>query len=732
MLAAHPECVPTLRAPVDPHSLDPALDRFVFVTIYVHAGDRVWLYSGGDEPEVREVSLTVTIGGGYRVAVALVPRNVPLTLSISTSGLSVPLLWSGTSAGDVGWLPVRSALACVDLPPVADANYSLWLDGAPVTSGPVRLTTEDHQFSVLDASQRIVASVPIAAKELSPIRCFRIVLDLTPPPPEHAVALVHVESSPQCAQAGLATTTIRSSAADLLTKEYSGSRDFDGWAQTVQGLDTLNRTITALGGNALGAPRGRLDSMDTIRSSARELFRQGFKGLVSIEVHCARRSAYGWDYSVESRYLDVEALQHEDRSPTTGLSLSGTLRTEIDTVYDISKLRSALEASLGRLLQVPYVRFTGDHSSRRMFDNEEDSLEVFIPSPSSESAGSIVTSAHPAIYQAKMRVSQLKDGEAKVVCQPLTDRDALRTPGASGDFVVADGDKKWDEPAKTFEVGRLPSRVPISFAFRPDRPGTYLLEVSVSEVNPPVSKCSVGKPRPEAPLARAQTCVEYQEAAMHWWVSAGMGFGYAPYGSIRGGEQVSHTMVLGGAEFKAGNITPTDWQWGEGWAVGVEAGYMRVVHQRTAPASWQDLGGPNGAVASGLFDAGGSVPLSWVRNSFVLGPSFGVAPLNRLGIFARIIPAMDLGLFDASDVPSSLVSLNASRSVDVDFDLFGEVGVSVALTKGFAVTGTLHGGGVGIDELLIGSANSARSLAQTTAFDLAWLVGGALGVTVAP
>jgi hypothetical protein len=184
--------------------------------------------------------------------------------------------------------------------------------------------------------------------------CVKLRYDLSRVNSAAMTGLLSVRSSPGCLEAGIDVARVRRHTNAYLTASGAKPQDIESWGESITGLATLQDNIARLGGDAIGAPTGRLDTWVEFGSAAAELKRQGFKALVWLELYCSRRDA-GWDYTFVARQIDLGKLLNQARNLVTGIDLEGVVASEIEVVSDRRQLAKGIEAPLARLRDIPYV-----------------------------------------------------------------------------------------------------------------------------------------------------------------------------------------------------------------------------------------------------------------------------------------------------------------------------------------------------------------------------------------
>ncbi len=189
-------------------------------------------------------------------------------------------------------------------------------------------------------------------------------------------------------------------------------------------------------------------------------------------------------------------------------------------------------------------------------------------------------------------------------------------------------------------------------ALYPPKGGTYLVELATS--------ATVEGRAHE--IATDFRCVDVEEPSQHMWLQLGYQWGF--HESVDKSESTTVFEALGGMTFPNTEFL----------SAGVVVGYTFAQHQGLTPPTWQD-----GLAAGALPD--GTIPYSWTRHSFLVGPVFSLEFLpgcrpwwpcsidfRRWQLLLTVMPLFDAGLIFPDDQAVQFTTYVADRGGAPIFD----------------------------------------------------------------
>ena len=631
---------------------DPAL-----VAIYGLPKDRVMLAVGGASPRVEWLPPGYLVRG-RAVQFALVPRAVPISVAVLRPGSTHPLIWGFPVTGDQAILADPEQIGCIDLQIAAEAGVRAYVDGVPLdiqfgddglaVTMPFYVQVRTHRLTVLADTNHgppaIRLDVDIPADKLTPHACHRIRHDLTIKNWKAAIGLLDVEADRECVRAGVDGPRLRLSVVDFLSRRGLLVRDLEAWESSVRGISELRAAISTLGGAAVGADRGRVDTVNLLATGAHELLRQGFAKIVWLELYCTQRGPTAdYEYSMAARQIDLEKLASRPRDHVVGVGLEEVVSSHVELVEKQDGLQRGVVATMARLIGSPYVRFQTSSSSEevKFHDTAEVTVETW--------GGSNVPDENLELVLSRM---DLSSEQARAKCGHASRIGRLRA------LTMPDGEgrEEWQVVAHT-SVERSAEPQAVRMMAPPSRYGYLLLRSSLHR----------REGRDLGPeLATDTTCVFVRKPAADTWFKVGFAID-APFLPNRWvGIDPARPEAFSGALTMAG----VTWR---NVPLGVSLGYLHATRSGETPPNWNDI--PGG------YDAAGRLPYTVIENTLMLGLPMGgelrvceVFKLcdgawRRFGLVGRVVPHLALAFIDQSKVDASLRTFRTSGASDLAREL---------------------------------------------------------------
>lgn len=729
---------PPAAAPAKPEP-DP-LRGYHFITIIGREDDdiRVFISPSRDR---RAEYFRIDPAMSYRVDddrvafFAAVPARHIVTVQVLSSRFEIPLVQQYQYVTqDYGRHAEPKEAGCLRLDIDKRATDEILLDGHPVRPGFQFVPTEAHEVIVLEPDwekekgrprYRILASQRVEPESIQGSRCFRVAFQLRRPEAgpndEPSVSVASARSDQSCVGLGVDAASIEQYAEDALLRAGRRVLKFDDWRTTVERVGHMRDVITTLRGKPAGETSTRADLARALTSGAEEMLRQDFRVLASIEIGCRRGATPGgFEYTVTANVLDLGKISSSAaQGPNDPLQIERAWRNRRETVEAASDVRDAVAATLLRLLDEPYVRFNEPRGPKRFESAMSFGGEVYAGARPAEPEGEAAPPGGAPQAQAAPSSPALGVRLAWWSMAPEACRGRER-----GNRLPDGGDRDRPQAIEAPADGVVPIRLP----FDPSSSGTYLVAL---ELVPSGA-------REETPaITWTSRCVEVDELRFRLGVDLGYG------GSIA---QLTHPDAIIEELSYMRAVASASWQWSVGsifW-LGVGAGYSRAAHQRAAPASWSDAV-QGGLSADGVhFDEAGQLSHGWVRQSFLVGPTFilrgtpfgwaGLPFFRRVQLGARLMPFMaDFGFLDTSGVPPALSeSLTGSDGLDPDLSAFLELGPSLTIGDRLTVSWMWHFGLLGYDDWLFNlrGDQEARETWRRVTNDANLVMGFTLGVEV--
>jgi hypothetical protein len=561
--------------------------------------------------------------------------------------------------------PLREP-ACLDLSRLKISDGStVFIDGFEVTNAPsaeLSLPTAAANLQVFDRSANLVLGRKIPASELGGLNCTTIDEDATSPAKKTVLVFV-TNGGRSCAEVGVDPLKVRTQVEEILRPRYE-TRGIEV-VEMLEAVADVRGALKVIGDGSQGGA-GQSGDLSGSADVARALQDVGFSLALTLDVQCTRTAGGDVQYTVAGRRVDldglVEAANHNERSLRMD-AIGQVLSSQIETQTGEQNLRGLLEATVGRLFHMPYVRFAngGSDNARR------GDIHFRIEAASGASRVKTQLFARPV---------REDDGG---LCTNLADLNAVRSTkpvpvpsvqGSGGWVETRDSNPDRETPSPT-ELALSGVDIP----FYPVEPGQYFLEVTVSDGNPP------GKDT--VPAVTTHRCVTVAEASYALAFELDHVGGLAR-GRIWQGETTSTTYAFGGV---TRHMT-------EAYGFGLLAGLGYSIYEANGPPSWSDI--PRSAsssvpatssAASSGFASDGTMTLGWTRISIAVALSFELR-LGRLadlvpgcwrhgiqssmfrasGVYVGVTPLLDLGWYFPGSIPGGLKDFRGSAGHPFDLD----------------------------------------------------------------
>jgi hypothetical protein len=606
-----------------------------------------------------------------------------------------------------------SAPACIDLTRLRTSPHAtVFVNGLELAAGVSSLSLLRPQdgatIQVFDSAGQAVYRRELSRLRLEGSRTCTLVEDDASASIKKTV-LVEVSTTEACSDRAVDPLKIRTQVSDFLGADYE--------TRGVEVLDVLNTVANVqtdikslMQGAAPAGAQAPVSPTGGNADVARALQDVGFSLALTLDIRCTHTSGDVVQYTIVGRRIDldalVEAADREDRARRMD-AMGKVISSEIQTQQGDQNLRGLLQATVGRLFHLPYVRFADDESEETRRGDVMFHIEASVPGAEKS--------------HAKMYARRAEADTDRSVCTALVDYNAVRSTRAVSIPPASGG---WPEDRELTSDGTALGVVEIPFY--PVEPGHYLVRVSVPSGD---GKTSVETAR----------CVHILEPKYSLAVEIDHLGGFA-LGRAWQSEGVATTYVMGGiARHKD-----------ESYGFGLLAGLGYTMYTATTPPSWTDISKsasastlsamrPPGAV---LFAPDGTTDLTWTRVSLAAALSFEWrlvrlaylfpgwdrwrrfiqgSSLRASGIYIGATPLVDFGWYFVGNLPSGLSDLrgNATHPFDIDGSLLVSLFYKVNLPEGQTLK-------IGVQAALLGFDDFGRHDARTAAdvtYD-SWLAVG--------
>jgi hypothetical protein len=634
----------------------------ILFVMFGDANDDIRIVAGGPTPTFWRAEKVPKPVQGRTVYLALVPRGAPLSIAIERDGQHWHLgdVAANTGLETVRWVGEEQS-ACIEVAIAMESTSTVYVDGralgceedlsdpnAPVHRFRAQLSPDGrHELSVIGSRDEtgprdVVLARTTFSLATDPVgECRPMRFDLRQRGFKDAVALLGVEAGATCLAAGVDRARVRQAMGDELTRLGRQVKDIETWTETAEGLNALKNAMRAIGGEAIGGDRGRLDALKAVGDGAAELQRQGFGSVLSASLECSRRDDRDrWEYSLVARRLNLDNLVTAARDTVTGIDLDDVVNSQLELATERGRLRVTLNKVLADLFGASWLHFD-DLAHRTSFLNA-----VVIP----VEAGLAMNEPPPT---AVISTRPMTEAEASRLCRRIE---------LHGELGRAD----LRDLAKDGWYSRYEAKAPMAS-------GQWSLATSISAVKPGTHLVHAALLAPDQRvLAEDYACVEslYRPPAV--WLDLGFALPFDRVDEV--GAELSGFNALASAG-------PADSSF-EAWL-----GYMRTRRSASAPPSWDDV---NFGIR---YDARGRLPYSVASDWILLGGAWRgdlpfcndfvrftcVAVARRFGLVARAGVYGSVRFVDFSDLPSGLRN---GRGADprVDLGLGLHVGLRYALS----------------------------------------------------
>jgi len=665
---------------------------------------------------------------------AAVPVNAPVLVTTS-AGAAIPWATYMVVDGDTFTKPPRPS--CIDLSRVKTSpGARLFVNGGPVSAGSTGITVLQPEagadVQVFGADQRRTLHVKVAAARMvDSLACTPVEGDATAAPKETVLLMVTTNGA-ACADLAVDPLKIRAQVKDMLdrgrTDDGDGSKDTDAGAcarYETRGIEVIDalKTITDFQ-TMLRSFEGGTSSMPQAGNAAvaRALRDVGFSIALTLDVRCARLAAGDVQYTVVGQRVDIDRLVEASNSSERELRMDAVgdvLHSQIETQVGDQSLRGLLQATVGRLFQLPYARFEDASATDPRRGNLTFSIEAALPGQSGES----VRAEMSALLVAGAGAHD-KD------CSNIADWNAVRTAERQS-APTPEGRTAWTNHDTTSlrrradaegDAGKLavPGHAPLWLAsfqlpFYPVEPGQYVVDITVAP-SPGAS--------PSSPALHTYRCVTVSEPAYLAWTEVDQLTGVSTGRAWRN-ESNSTTYIL------AGLVRRTSEAFNFGLLAGL--GYSR--YQADGPSSWTDIArstgpGRTSMPASGdavVFGPDGKLELGWSRTSVAIAlpfewrlcrlatliPPVQETQLRASAFYVKATSLIDVGWYNVQSIPVGLRDIGGGgqQLFDVDGSLLLAFLFKANLADGQTVAVGFHVAWLGFDDF---GAQDKRRQARVT------------------
>jgi len=624
----------------------------------------------------------------FGLYVALVKHGAEYVLVLDreqkdrASASNYPLVFRGTASGMARAEPnevLRSG--CLDVQTKSDDRLKFLVDGVEIEADrvdrlqtmtvwiPSEQTQSQHRLTILDEREPeplLNRTIIIDRSRVDP--CTELKFDLTTRKLDDTVGLLQVDAD-ACVDAGIDTPKLHSYVTSFLVDSaHLRVRDLPSWALAAQYVGDLRRSLGELGGSAVGAERGHLDTIRNFGSGAEELLRQGFSSLLIASLRCSKKGASGWDYSFIARRIDIKALRQSVRDPIIGIEdLEKVERTGIELVTNPNQLGPSIDLALGQLVQVP-VLLLGSLPEQQSFPPAiHADVEVYAPA---------APNGQPRNLAVAMAARTLSGAEAAELCPRVSDMRRLRARRDMSDFDAG----IWRGGTAESVLLDGVKRRHVALEFQPVQAATLLVRASLNESE-----------APHAPLAVGYSCIDVSRSGAGMWAEIG---GWFPLGADAPGrteESATFTAMLG-----------IDWQQRLGWLdLGGGVGYSHTVRTGRAPSTWSGLNSddfaPDGSLAYTVRENAAYLLFqTQVRGTLCQPwwPSICTSATRRTMLTGRLLAMPGLHLISLEGVNPSLTEFTGgvTHKSLIDVGLIFQPGFAVQFSRTTTFNGRLSFG----------------------------------------
>jgi len=724
--------------PLEPAGRASGLDVGLrFVTIMAEPGQLAAIYLLGTTPGLIEpASFHV---GGALLLVAAVPRYAHVLVTIAASpsaearGVTVIPMVEFRFADDDFALTVPRP-ACLDLSRVGmSTGGRLFVNGRPTPSGAPEVVLLNpaggFNVQVFGPDGRRTLQRDVAAERLvGSNACVSIDADATQSS-RKAVLLMVTSSGSGCANLAIDPLKIRAQVKDMIDRSTTGERYETRGIEVIDALRTITDFQTLMrsfGGNgaATGPPTDQGGNTDV----ARALQDVGFSIALSIDVRCVPIPNAAVQYTVVGQRVDIDRLidasERSDRQSRMD-SMSGYLSSQIESQAGEQSLRGLLQATVGNLFGLPYLRFAKAPDGAGENPDITFELEAGLPDRSGGALSARMTATLVSETGAQTcanyaDLNTVRSTEASAPQEPLGRVSWTRVVSARFRRVadaVSDQAQGGPTPLTSGAASRL-HLASFEIPFFPVEPGQYVVDVVIDGAKPElrVNRCLIVKEPHHLAL------VEIDDLSA------------ITRGRAWQNKTTTQAYVLGGL------VHRTSEAYSFGALVGL--GYARYSAQ--GPPSWTDIGhatragsGPP-APGSVAYGADGKVDLSWGKISIAAGLSFERRLFRLATLFPGLqetmfrasavyfdaMPLLDLGWYTAGSWPSGLSEQGGGqRLFDADGSLLFGLVVKANISDGQTVLFGVRGAWLGFDDS--GTQEARRQTRMT--YDNSFALGLQLG-----
>jgi hypothetical protein len=654
---------------------------------------------------------------GRNVSFLAAPLDAHVLVMTSAIGQPGPSQVPGPEVvfvdGDVySHLPL---LACIDLSRMQTSEGAvIFVNGVAISreasSVSIPRAQDGANLQVFDSKGQQVFHRELARQQLEGSRTCTLVEDDASVSSKKTV-LVNVGTTDACSELAIDSFKIRAQVMKLLSPVYETRG-----VEVLDALKTVANVQVGLfsliqGTSAAGVASSSTQSADV----ARALEDVGFSLALTLDVRCADTVDKEKQFTIIARRIDLYALadaaDREERSRRMD-AMGKVISSEIETQRGEQSLYGLIQATVGRLFDLPYVRFADDETDDLRRGDVVFHVEAGLTTPNT---------------RAEMFARLADKDETRAACASVADYSAVRSTQVPS-LPKADRSSGWPEskPLETSRSDLSGSAAAdearqlrlgtVDIPFYPVEPGHYLVELQV-------------KSKSDVVLASTARCVHIIEPKYslaiqidHLWATS--------LGRAWQNEDVSTTYLMAGVDSHKD----------ESYAYGLRAGLGYSVYTASTPPSWSDISKSVSATTPAqsqlpggvVFAPDGTANLAWTRVSLAGAFSFEwrLARLAYLfpsdawrqwiqslsvrasGFYLGVTPLIDFGWYLVGSLPSGLTNLrgNGSRPFDVDFSVMLRLFYKVNLPEGQILSLGAQVAALGADDWGRYRSNSAADI----------------------
>lgn len=266
--------------------------------------------------------------------------------------------------------------------------------------------SEDGRLRWRSQLQRTLSATGFAARGN---KCVSVVADISE---AKSMVLLGLPRTATCTELGVNHEAVREAARNTLAHAKTlrdrgvGLADFVGMATVVGSLGDLEKALRR--GQPTGADRAGAALEQAASSAAAELWRQGARAVVGVELECNRGPTHT-RFTVVARKLDLDVFMRGRRDMVTGTELSGLIEARTEVVEQVDRLERATRRVVSRLLEQEYLSVSAPPTAARLHRTINVTVEVR------------QAREEPSLVQERLRLDayELSYGQAEALCRSL-------------------------------------------------------------------------------------------------------------------------------------------------------------------------------------------------------------------------------------------------------------------------------------------------------------------------